>query len=220
VVVPGEASQKAVLAMGVEESKVFVGFNPVDVVGIHAAVGRARLKMNSVHKAGHRFLYIGQLIERKNVATLVEAFNLLADPRDTLTIAGTGHLLGDLERLRDELGLQNRVSFVAAVPYDQVPEILADHDTLVLPSTEEVWGLVVNEALAAGLHVVVSQATGVAASVRDMRGVFIADPESRTLAVAMAASKSAWSGPVKQPAILEKTPEAFAEVVLRAAVGV
>jgi glycosyltransferase involved in cell wall biosynthesis len=220
VVVPGEASLKAVLAMGVEESKVFVGFNPVDVAGIHAAVGRARLKMNSIQTSEHRFLYIGQLIERKNVATLVEALKLLPDTRDTLTIAGTGHLQGDLERLRDHLGLKGRVAFVGAVPYERVPEILADHDTLVLPSTEEVWGLVVNEALAAGLHVVVSQASGVAASVRDMRGVFLADPESRSLAVAMSASRSSWSGPVEEPAILDKTPEAFADVVLRAAAGV
>ena len=219
VVVPGEASLKAVLAMGVEESKVFVGFNPVDVAGIHAAAGQARAKMNSVRSGQHRYLFIGQLIERKNVAALVKALELLPDSEGTLTIAGTGHLRGELERLRDELGLRDRVTFIGAVPYERVAELLADHETLVLPSTEEVWGLVINEALAAGLHVVVSQRCGVADSVGDMKGVFLADPESESIAAAMAESKSSWSGPIVQPEILEKTPEAFADVVLRAAVG-
>jgi glycosyltransferase involved in cell wall biosynthesis len=205
--------------MGVEESKVFVGFNPVDVAGIHTAAAQARAKMNSVRGGGHRYLFIGQLIERKNVAGLVKAFKLLTESDDTLTIAGTGRLRGELERLRDELGLRDRIRFIGAVPYELVPEVLAEHDTLVLPSREEVWGLVINEALAAGLHVVVSQRCGVADSVRDMTGVFLADPESESLAAAMAESRSSWSGPTVQPEILEKTPEAFADVVLRAAVG-
>jgi glycosyltransferase involved in cell wall biosynthesis len=220
VVVPGEASLKAVLAMGVEESKVYVGFNPVDVAGIHKAAEEARAKMNSVHSREHRYLFIGQLIERKNVASLIKALELLPDNEGTLAIAGTGHLRGELERLRDELGLRDRVTFMGAVPYERVPELLADHDTLVLPSTEEVWGLVINEALAAGLHVVVSHSCGVADSVRDMTGVFLADPESESIAAAMAESKSLWAGPVVKPAILEKTPQAFADVVLRAAAGV
>ncbi|MEA5457006.1 glycosyltransferase [Sinomonas sp. JGH33] len=218
VLAPGPAAKEALLSMGVDASKIFVGFNPVDVLGIHARAHQARASaaVGDRRANGHRYLYLGQLIERKNVAGLIEAFARLADGDSSLTIAGSGHLLESLCALCDQLGLRDRVAFVGPVPYERVPEVLAEHHTLVLPSTEEVWGLVVNEALAAGIHAVVTRSCGVAASVEGMRGVFLADPESASLASAMEASRRAWTGPVDQPEILVHTPEAFAQVVLDA----
>ncbi|WP_138443880.1 glycosyltransferase [Sinomonas susongensis] len=220
VVVPGRASERAVLAMGVDPSKIHVGFNPVDVEGIHAAATRARVAQPVPERSGHRFLYLGQLIDRKNVGSLIGALWRLGESDDSLTVAGTGHLNSRLIELRDELGLQDRVAFIGAVPYERVPELLAQHDTLVLPSNEEVWGLVVNEALAAGLHVVVTQACGVAESVKGMNGVYITHtPDSSVLAHAMRQSRREWNGPIDEPEILAHTPEAFADVVLQAAFG-
>ncbi|NUP73615.1 MAG: glycosyltransferase family 4 protein [Sinomonas sp.] len=218
VVVPGVAAQEALLSMGVENSKIFVGFNPVDVAGIHAGAVKARVG-SATEPDGHRYLYLGQLIDRKNVAALISALWRLGDSEDTLTVAGSGHLLEPLKALRDELGLQDRVAFIGPVAYERVPEVLAEHHTLVLPSTEEVWGLVVNEALAAGLHAVVTRSSGVAPSIEGMRGVFLSEPGSADLAEAMAASKRAWRGVVAEPEILAHTPEAFADVFLDAATG-
>ena len=218
VVVPGEAARQALLAMGVEDSKIFVGFNPVDVSGIRR--GAVAVRANACPEpSGHRYLYLGQLIERKNVAGLISALWRMGESEDTLTVAGTGHLLDELSALRDELGLQDRVAFVGPVEYGKVPEVLAEHHTLVLPSTEEVWGLVINEALAAGLHTVVTRTCGVAESVDGMQGVFLADTDSASLAGAMEASRSAWDGPVEEPEILAHTPQAFARVVLDAVAG-
>lgn len=220
VVVPGSASEQAVLAMGVDPSKIFVGFNPVDVRGIHAAAQEARAAQRSLDRAGHRYLYLGQLIDRKNVGSLIAALARTGDPSDSLTIAGTGHLEASLRSLTDELGLQDRVEFVGPVDYVRVPALLADHHTLVLPSKEEVWGLVVNEALAAGLHTVVTRTCGVAASVEGMEGVFVADsPSSSVLAHAMGLSKRSWEGPVADPQILAHTPEAFSAVIQQAVLG-
>lgn len=220
VVVPGRASERAVLAMGVDPSKVHVGFNPVDVQGIHAAAALARQAQPSPGGTGHRFLYLGQLVGRKNVGSLITALWRLGESDDSLTVAGTGHLTPQLIELRDELGLRHRVTFIGAVRYEQVPELLAQHETLVLPSNEEVWGLVVNEALAAGLHVVVTRACGVAESVEGMDGVFVADvPDSSVLAHSMRRSRREWNGPIASPEILAHTPEAFADVVLGAAFG-
>jgi glycosyltransferase involved in cell wall biosynthesis len=220
VVVPGRASEEAVASMGVDPSKIYVGFNPVDVVGIHTAAAAARAARRVRDGGGHRYLYVGQLIERKNVESLITALWRLRDSADSLTVAGTGHLAASLATLRDELGLQDRVAFVGAVEYARIPELLSQHDTLVLPSTEEVWGLVVNEALAAGLHAVVTRGCGVAASVEGMRGVFVADsPSSDALAEAMRLSAASWDGPVAQPEILAHTPEAFSSVVRQAVFG-
>lgn len=220
VVVPGGAAQQAVLAMGVDPSKIFVGFNPVDVVGIHAAAVEERQARGVVVGTGHRYLYLGQLIDRKKVANLITAVSRLGESADSLTIAGMGQLTPALLALRDKLGLQDRIAFIGSVPYNGVPALLAEHHTLVLPSSEEVWGLVVNEALAAGLHTVVTRTCGVAASVKGMDGVFLADSTaSDVLAQAMQASKRAWRGPIGNPEILAHTPESFAKVILRAAFG-
>ncbi|WP_052207220.1 glycosyltransferase family 4 protein [Sinomonas humi] len=220
VVVPGRAAERAVLAMGVDPAKIHVGFNPVDVEAIHTAAAEARKDHPVPHGAGHRFLYLGQLISRKNVGSLITALWRLGGSNDSLTIAGTGNLTPELVELRDELGLEDRVTFIGAVPYGQVPELLARHETLVLPSNEEVWGLVVNEALAAGLHVVVTRSCGVAESVMGMEGVFLSDvPDSSVLAHVMRRSRREWSGPIASPEILAHTPEAFADVIRQAAFG-
>ncbi|WP_415853472.1 glycosyltransferase family 4 protein [Sinomonas sp. G460-2] len=216
-IVPGEAAKRALMAMGVHESKIHIGFNPVHVAGIHAAAAGAQRA--AAPAPGHCFLYLGPLTARKNVSALLEAFWLLGNPRDTLTIAGSGPLREELEELRDLLGLGGRVAFVGAVPYDRVPEVLAGHHTLVLPSVQEAWGTAVEEALAVGLHAVVSRACGVAESVNGMRGVFLADPVGSGIATAMRVSRQCWEGPVAEPEILARTPVAFAEAVLRAATG-
>ena len=54
------------------------------------------------------------------------------------------------------------VKFLGAIEQYKLPKIYISCDVLVLPSTEEVWGLVVNEALYCGLKVVVSDVCGCA----------------------------------------------------------
>ena len=84
----------------------------------------------------------------------------------------------------------------------------------MLPSRSEVYGLVVIEALAAGLQVVVTDTCGVYADVHDLGGVFPARPSPSSLRKAMLASAAAWTGPLEQPAVLARTPEAMADDVL------
>ncbi len=216
VVVPGAAAGSAVAQMGVEPSRIWEGFNAVDVNFIHRQTSALRSAAD-FHGTGHRFLYLGQLIERKNVAVAIAAFAEIAEHHDTLDIIGNGTHQPELSSQVESLGpLAERIRICKAVPYSDLPEVLASHDTLLLPSVEEVWGLVVNEALAAGLHVVVSDACGVCESVSDMTGVFVASPDKAAFASAMSDSKSNWSGPIAQPAILNYGPERFAQVFMGA----
>ena len=76
-----------------------------------------------------------------------------------------------------------------------------------------------NEALAAGIHAVVSDRTGVAAAVADMAGVYIASPAVTDLARAMSESRAGWRGPIEKPEILAYGPGELAEIVLNAAGG-
>lgn len=216
VVVPGPAAKQALIGMGVPASRIHVGFNAVDVEKF-AALNVAGA--TDARSPRHRYVYVGQLIPRKNLANLLHAFQHARSDADTLTIVGAGDLDEELRRQAGQLGLLGVVEFAAPVPNDQLPRLLSMHDTLILPSVEEVWGLVVNEALAAGLHVVVTRNAGVAASVADMRGVYLVDTDPESIGEGLASSRAGWSGRISSPEIMHHTPERFAEVFLTALTG-
>lgn len=203
VVVPGPAARDAILAMGVPEGRICTGFNAVDVNAFAAAPPA------DPHE-GHRFLYVGQLIERKNVDGIIDAFSRVAEPDDTLTVIGRGDLREQHMARTESAGLSSQVTFVDYLPYASLPAEMRKHDTLVLASHVEVWGLVVNEALASGMQVVVTQNCGVAPSVAGMQGVFVGP--ATDLEPLMIRARDEYTGRIDDPEILQHTPEAFAQV--------
>jgi glycosyltransferase involved in cell wall biosynthesis len=214
IVVPGVASFEAVVGMGVPPTKVVVGFNAVDVDAF-ALAAREEHPLS----AGHRFAYVGQLIERKNVGALISAFAMVANVDDTLLVVGEGDQRVFLEQAVEDLGIGNRVRFAGAVSYAGLPLVMAAVDTLVLPSLEEVWGLVVNEALASGCGVVVSARAGVARSVEHMEGVIVAEPTVAALATALSRARTGWRGPILEPEILRHGTAGLAGTFLEALGG-
>lgn len=211
VVVPGVSAGRAVAALGVQAERIHEGFNAVDVMAFHSGAARS----SAGQREGHHFIYVGQLIARKRVDAAIEAFSRIAEDEDQLTIVGGGEQEEELRRLAAHVK-KGRVLFRSTVLNADLPPVLGTADTLLLVSDEEVWGLVANEALAAGLHVVVSENCGVTASIEHMKGTFVARSDLSDLSTAMVASRSAWAGPIDEPEILKHTPEAFAEVFLRA----
>ena len=100
-------------------------------------------------------LFAGRLVEAKGVPDLLAARERLGAAALPLVVAGTGPLE---PLLRDRtgvhaLGFRNR---------DELVELYALADRTVVPSRDEPWGVVVNEALACGSPVVVSDAVGAA----------------------------------------------------------
>lgn len=212
VVVPGVAAGDAIRSMGVPAARILEGFNAVDVSSFAAASARV---VSPTH-AGHAFAYVGQLIERKNVAGMIRAFSKARGVHDTLTIVGSGDQLPMLKDLTLALGLEERVRFVGQVANEELPSVLVTVDTLILPSLEEVWGLVVNEALASGCQVIVSERAGVAPSVQGMRGVYIVSPTVDGIIKGIGLARSRYIGRVPKPEILRHSPEAFASVFQKA----
>jgi glycosyltransferase involved in cell wall biosynthesis len=102
-----------------------------------------------------RLLYVGQLIERKGILQFVEALLLWAarNPERTveLWLVGDGDLRDQLERLPLEQNVT--FNFSGSVAYAELPAIYAQAGILVFPTLADEWGVVVNEALAAGLPV-------------------------------------------------------------------
>ena len=197
IVTAGTASTKAVEAMGIKSDKIITLFNPVDVSWFHSFAKDHRTPQSQ----GHRYIYVGQLIERKNVASVIQAFAAVKNEDDTLTIAGGGPLAPDLKALTRSLGIDDSVIFVGHKNQEELAQLYAENQTLILASTNEVWGLVVNEALASGLHVVVSNKCGAADFVKDMKGAYICATDQVSIQEAMNASSNSWSGYIPEPEI-------------------
>ncbi len=111
-----------------------------------------------------RFLFVGRLSPEKGLRTLLYAFQrFCARHADfELLIVGNGAQREELEALAGELQLQAAVRFAGPKPLD---DLVIDYMTayaLVLPSTSEPWGLVVNEAFLMGCPAVVSAVCGCA----------------------------------------------------------
>lgn len=139
------------------------------------AAGDQRVQSSEI-----RFLYCGQLIHRKGVDLLCAAFTRLvaSGANVRLTLAGDGPLRDELQfSLRPEVA--TRATFSGFIPVDELPEIFGSHDVFLLPSRHDGWGVVVNQAVAAGMPVIATTEVGAANDLIDegFNGFLIA-PES------------------------------------------
>jgi glycosyltransferase involved in cell wall biosynthesis len=121
----------------------------------------------TVAKAGGAFVvgYIGQLIARKRVDTLIEAFAGLQDKSAVLFVIGDGEQRGALEALANQLGLAGRVRFLG-FRNDRL-DFLRGFDVLVLPSALEGIPRCLMEAMAAGVPVVGTRIPGISDLIED-----------------------------------------------------
>ncbi|MCU0621042.1 MAG: glycosyltransferase, partial [Gemmatimonadales bacterium] len=101
-----------------------------------------------------RAIFIGRLVAYKGVDVLLRALERVPDLR--LDVVGTGPELPRLKTLARALAVNERVRWFGEYPDEDLPRRMADADFLVLPSVtvEEMFGLVVLEAMAAGRAVI------------------------------------------------------------------
>ena len=125
-----------------------------------------------------RWLFSGGLVEIKGVRRLVQAFVEVArhDPEVTLTMMGDGPLRAELESIAGKAGVADRLFFTGVLAHTESLARMRDHDLLVAPSISETFHLVVPEAVAAGLPVIVTRSGGpqeVLEGIEDQVGRFI-----------------------------------------------
>ncbi len=109
-------------------------------------------QLSEVSHAPLRYLYVGRLVEVKNISLLIKEFNLNGKP---LTIVGLGKLEAELKA-----AAHRNINFTGFVDNKQLGEVYMNHDVFILPSSYEPWGLVVEEALYWGIPVIVSDRVG------------------------------------------------------------
>jgi glycosyltransferase involved in cell wall biosynthesis len=127
-------------------------------------------------------LFVGRLDPVKSVDILLTAMALARSRGCTavLDIVGAGPLEPDLEQLASDLGLDGCVTFQGALPHAEVIERMAGASALVLPSRYEGFPLVLLEAWAVGLPVVVTAVGAVPHVCRDGQDALVVEPGNPT----------------------------------------
>lgn len=132
---------------------------------------------NGLPDASVVVLYASKFSKRKRPGDLISAFARISQqfPEAWLVIAGSGEEESALRARVAEFGLE-RVRFVGFQNQSALPALYAASDIFVLPSDEEPWGLVINEVMAAGLPVIVSDEVGAAPDLVSGAGTGIVYP--------------------------------------------
>jgi glycosyltransferase involved in cell wall biosynthesis len=182
--VAGTRARDYIAQLGLPEERASFGFDVVDNSYFAARANEIRANPGPA-RSRHRlppnyFLASARFVAKKNLPRLLEACALHRDSSPTpwpLVILGDGALRPALERQRDALGLREFVFLPGFRQIDELPAFYALAGAFILPSIEEPWGLVVNEAMASGLTVVVSTHCGcVPELVHDGLNGFTFDP--------------------------------------------
>ncbi|AOF85401.1 glycosyl transferases group 1 family protein [Hydrogenophaga sp. RAC07] len=126
-----------------------------------------------VQREHKEILYVGQLIARKRVDLLLQAFSQLDLPSARLRIIGQGEEAQNLQRLASQLGVAERVRFSPGLPNAETVAAMAAADVLVLPSRFDGWGAVVNEALMVGTPVICSDRCGASDVIEQGRNGYV-----------------------------------------------
>jgi glycosyltransferase involved in cell wall biosynthesis len=165
----GSRARDYLVRLGAVEHRVFKAYNTVDVDWFRARADELRPMRTGIRGElgladGPVVLYVGQLIARKGVHDLISAYELVAErcPGVQLILVGYGQLEADLRARVESTGMTG-VHFIGHVALPDLPRYYVAADVFVLPSHEEVWGLVLNEAAACGLPIVTTDVTGASA---------------------------------------------------------
>ena len=114
------------------------------------------------YKNPRNFLFVGRLIEIKNVERLLIAFKNATNDNEKwgLVIVGDGTNKDMLIEVAQKLNISDRVTFTGGLNWEKIIPYYATCDVFVLPSISEPWGLVVNEAMVCNMPVLVSNYCG------------------------------------------------------------
>jgi glycosyltransferase involved in cell wall biosynthesis len=164
----GTLSKEYILSLGGKPEQMLVNRNCVDNLALKRIYEKSINNRVSEQKrlalSAKNFIFVGRLIDFKNLFRFLEAFGIAQKSLHQdwgIIILGDGELKNNLQNFVLEKNIQ-KVNFQQGVSWQQVPEYLALSDVLVLTSYSEPWGLVVNEAMACGLPVLISDKCGCA----------------------------------------------------------
>jgi glycosyltransferase involved in cell wall biosynthesis len=158
---------------GLPASKIEVIHLGYDAIFDAPARGTGRLTARRFGVKGDYLLHVGSISRKKNLLTLVRAFDLLRRQRGydgSLLLVGREYYQGKERRLGavlEELGLTDKVVLTGAVGQEDLRELYATAELFAFPSLHEGFGLVPLEAMACGVPVVAAGSSAVREVVGD-----------------------------------------------------
>ncbi len=107
-------------------------------------------------------VFVGRLVKRKNIDILMHAIRCIAKTYKniSLDIIGTGPIEDELKKLREDLVLHDIVNFIGFIDENKKINTISKYKLFVLPSELEGFGIVVIEAMKAGIPVIVTNSGG------------------------------------------------------------
>ncbi len=189
-IVGSAAHADYLVSLGMPREKIAFGYDAVDNAYFEKETDRWRhstareASASPLLPRGPYFLTVSRFVRRKNIHRLIEAYAQYRNKNGDaeawpLVICGDGILREGLKAHAGRLGLLASIFFPGFLTYAQMPRVYAGAGALVHPALTEQWGLVVNEAMAAGLPVVVSRTAGCFADlVQEGVNGFGVDPRS------------------------------------------
>lgn len=126
------------------------------------------------------FLYVGRIEERKGIHLLLQSCNILhqAGLKFTLVIIGKGQQREELVTYCRDHNLGDCVQWIGWVDYEQLGTYFRQADIFVFPSLEDIWGMVVLEAMAFGKPVLSSKWAGATELVVHGQNGWVCDPHN------------------------------------------
>jgi glycosyltransferase involved in cell wall biosynthesis len=226
----GSQAADYLFQFGVSPGQILLRKNAVDNKALLTAYKKAlpdrSTEQQRLGLRPNNFIFVGRLAETKNLPLLLNCF---AEARKQsaneqewgLILLGDGIERERLTEIIHTLNLTEQVKLLPGRPWYLIPGALALSNVLILPSRSEPWGLVVNEAMACGLPVIVSDRCGCAADlVQDDRNGFVFDPDVPDELTVHLIQFMDGSAPAKQMGeaaqqfITQYSPEAVAQEML------
>ena len=166
--VSGTAAGDYLAELGMPRERIFTGYDVVDNDHFHRGALLARAQApgwrDELDLPQNYFLFSGRFIAKKNLHRLLEAYasyrRQVGSAAWNLVMLGNGPLLVSVQKWIFELGLSGTVKICGVKSYSELPFYYGLAGALVHASTTEQWGLVVSEAMACGLPVIVSRQSG------------------------------------------------------------
>jgi glycosyltransferase involved in cell wall biosynthesis len=166
IIVPGKLSRQYVINLGAVAEKVFIAPNSIDndlFIKLSQQFSSSKEVIKRMLGLENKIviLTVAQLIERKGIEFLLHAYKRLElEHKDVaLIIIGSGPLKYKLKRLSQDLGIENIRFIYSGLKLEELVKYYCISDIFVLPTLEDVWGFVINEAMVCGLPVVSTRAS-------------------------------------------------------------
>jgi len=174
----GEAKTYLTKILGAEDRCVFA--RPYQVPDVKTLLGHQEETSETEPELQRPvFLFVGKVIPRKGLQFLLEACAILQQQgyqRYTLLIVGDGEQREELEVFSQNNGLTDCVQWAGWGNYDRLGAYFRKADVFVFPTLEDIWGVVLLEAMAFGKAILCSKWAGSSELVVEGENGYIFDP--------------------------------------------